>query len=294
MSGAALILKNANFKIRWSVLGLVLSLGLGLGLGLAGCSEVSAQSPAHNFKVKARQVRNEIKVIRPGELARFLEKSQDEKLRYVVYRSLEAQRDRLRGGRTTWSLLDLVALTEVSKKDMAGATYQPLRAVAEGHFIWATLEGLEPGKLATMLDGPYADEVVAWIGDFKALGRPNIEGKLNRHDYFALQRYAMSQRPVSRALLRWTFEQDRRAGQVAGFLGRDWSEAQLKEVMRVWCSSEGWTPLAHAGELTPREKNAVKVSFERLAKSQDPLTRRESKRWSEWFAKQSQKLTAAR
>lgn len=294
MPGAALILKNANFRIRWSVLGLVLSLGSGLGLGLAGCAEVSAQSPAHNFKVKARQVRNEIKVIRPGELGQFLEKSQDEKLRYVVYRSLEAQRDRLRGGRDTWSLLDLVALTEVSKKDMAGATYQPLHAVAEGHFIWATLEGLEPGKLATMLDGPHADDVVAWIGDFKAQGRPNIEGKLNRHDYFALQRYAMSQRPVSRALLRWTFEQDRRPGQVAGFLGRDWSEAQLKEVMRAWCNSAGWSPLAHAGELSPREKTAVKMSFERLAKSQDPLTRRESQRWSEWFAKQSQKLAAAR
>jgi len=285
-----LILKNANFRIRWSMLGVVLS----LGLGLAGCAEVSAQSPAHNFKVKARQVRNEIKVIRPGELGPFLEKSEDEKLRYVVYRSLEAQRARLRGGREAWSPLDLVALTEVSKKDMVGATYQPLRAVAEGHFIWATLEGLEPGQMATMLDGPYADEAVNWVENFKALGRPNIEGKLNRHDYAALQRYAMSRFPVSRGLLRWTFEQDRRPGQVAGFLARDWSEAQVKEVMRVWCNSEGWTPLAHAGELNPRERNAVKVAFERLDKSQDPLTRRESRRWAEWFENQSKKLVSIR
>lgn len=272
------------------MLGVVLS----LGLGLAGCAVVSAQSPAHNFKVKARQVRNEIKVIRPGELGPFFEKSEDEKLRYVVYRSLEAQRDRLRGGREAWSPLDLVALTEVSKKDMVGATYQPLRAVAEGHFIWATLEGLEPGQMAAMLDGPYADAVVTWVEDFKAVGRPNIENKLNRHDYAALQRYAMSRFPVSRGLLRWTFEQDRRPGQVAGFLGRDWTEAQITEVMRVWCSSEGWTPLAHGGELSPRERNAVKMAFERLDKSQDPLTRRESKRWAEWFANQSQKLVSIR
>lgn len=288
--GAALLLENAKSMFRWSLLGVMLS----LGSGLTGCSEVSAQSPAHAFKVKARQVRNEIKVIRPGELGPFLEKSSDEKLRYVVYRSLEAQRDRLRGGRDAWSPLDLVALTEVSKRDMAGAKYQPLRAVAEGHFIWANIEALEPGQLATMLDGPYADEVVAWVEDFKAVGRPNIEGKLNRHDYFALQRYAMARYPVSRRLLRWTFEQDRRPGQVAGFLGRDWSEAQIKEVMRVWCSSEGWTPLAHAGELTPRERNAIKVAFERLDKSEDPLTRRESKRWAEWFENQSQKLVSVR
>ena len=282
--------KNANIGIRWSLLGAVLS----FGLVLAGCGDVSAHSPAQNFKIKARQVRNEIKVIRPGELGHFLEQSEDEKLRYVVYRSLEAQRERLRNGGDSWSPLDLVALTETSKRDMAGATYQPLRAVAKNHYIWAKLEGMEPGQIAELLDGSYADEIVAWVEDYKAQGRPNIEGKLNRHDYAALQRHALSQAPVSRGLLRWTFEQDRRPGQVAGFLGRDWSEAQIKEIMRVWCSSEGWTPLAYAGQLSPRERNAVKVAFERLDKSQDPLTRRESKRWAEWFSRRSQKLVNVR
>ena len=285
-----LVFNFAKSSVRWSLLGAVLL----LGSVQVGCSEVSAQSPAHNFKVKARQIRNEIKVIRPGEVGPILDKNDDEKLRYVVYRSLEAQRERLRGGRESWSPLDLIALTEMSKKDMVGANYRPLRAVAEEHFVWASLEGLEPGQMATMLDGQYANDVVSWVEDFKVAGRPNMEGRLNRHDYAALQRHAMARSPVSRRLLRWTFQQDRRPGQVAGFLGRDWSEAQLKEIMRVWCSSEGWTPLAHAGELNPRERNAVNVAFERLGKSSDPLTRREAKRWSEWFSAQSKKLVSVR
>ena len=93
----------------WFVAGLLL---------LSGCSEVAARSPLLNFKVRAKQVRNEVKVMRPGELGPFLEGVGDEKLRYVVYRSLEAQRDRLRAGRAQWAELDIVSLMETSKKDM--------------------------------------------------------------------------------------------------------------------------------------------------------------------------------
>ena len=255
---------------------------LGLGVCLSGCGEVEARSPAHAFKVRSKQVRNEVKVLRPGELGPALEGYTDEKLRYVAYRSLEAQRERLRSGRDAWAAVDIVALTETTRRDLR-ADYEPLRAVAREHHIWSLLEGLEPGVLVGLMDGPHSDRVAGWIQDFKRKGRPNIEGRLNRHDYAALQRYAMQHMPDMRGLLRWTFEQDQRPGQVAGFLNRNWSDEQLVEIMRMWCSSEGWTPLAHAGELTPRERNAVKVVLDRLKKNQDPLVRREAARWKDWF-----------
>jgi len=249
---------------------------------LSGCSEVAARSPLHNFKVRAKQVRNEVKVMRPGELGPLLEGVEDEKLRYVVYRSLEAQRDRLRAGREQWSELDIVSLLETARRDM-NAEYQPLRAVAKSHHLWAKMEGMEPGQLAMMMDGSESEAVVSWVTDFKRQGRPHVEGRMNRHDIGALQRYAMNRLPDTRSLLRYTFEQDQRPGQVAGFLGRDWSEKQLTEIMRMWCNAEGWSPLAHTGELTARERHSVKVALGKLERSSDPLTRREAQRWGQWF-----------
>lgn len=266
---------------------------LGIGLFLSGCGEVEARSPAHAFKVRSKQVRNEIKVLRPGELGPTLEGYTDEKLRYVAYRSLEAQRDRLRSGRDAWVAVDIVALTETTRRDLR-AEYEPLRAVAREHHTWSLLEGLEPGTIVGLMDGPHADTVAKWIQDFKRQGRPNIEGRLNRHDYAALQRYAMQNMPDMRGLLRWTFEQDQRPGQVAGFLNRNWSDEQLVEIMRMWCTPEGWTPLAHSGDLTVRERNAVKVVLGRLSKSKDPLVRREAARWQDWFSSRLRNLASAR
>ena len=288
-TGAARMLNIANRGVRIPLAGIAVL----LGVLLAGCFDVSAQSSAGNFKVKAKKVRHEVKVIRPGELGPFFERYPDEKLRYVAYRSLEAQRERLRAGRTAWTALDVVAMVEMAQRDMH-AEYQPLRSVATKHFVWARLEGLEPGQLVSMMDGPHAKSVVKWISDFNAQGRPNLEGRLNRHDFAALQRYAMENLPSSRSLLRWTFEQDKRPGQVAGFLGREWTETQLKEIMRMWCTSEGWSPLAHSGDLSARERHAVQVVFDRLQKSTDPLTRRETKRWEEWFQSRIKKVAKLR
>jgi hypothetical protein len=266
---------------------------MALGLALSGCGEVEARSPAHAFKIRSKKVRNEVKVLRPGELGPALEGYDDEKLRYVAYRSLEAQRERLRSGRKAWAPIDIVALTETTRRDQQ-ASYEPLRAVALEHHRWSLLEGLEPGKMVELMDGPHADVVASWIQNFQRPGRPNIEGRLNRHDFAALQRYAMENMPDTRGLLRWTFEQDQRPGQIAGFLGRNWTDEQLVEIMRMWCSSEGWTPLAHAGELTPRERNAVKVVLERLKKNQDPLVRREAARWKDWFTARLPNLASLR
>ena len=287
--GVFLILKNATRGVRLRWLGLLIV----AGLSVSGCSEVAARSPMLNFKILAKQIRNEIKVIRPGELGPFLDGIADEKLRYVVYRSLEAQRDRLRAGRDQWVLLDTVALVETTKRDMS-ADYEPLRAVARRHHLWARLEGLAPGQLGAMMDGPEATAVVAWVENFQRKGRPLFEGKLNRHDLAAIQRYAMERLPDTRALLRYTFEQDQRPGQVAGFLGRGWSDAQLSEIMRIWCTSEGWTPLAHAGALSARERHAVKGALSKLQRSGDPLRRREAKRWGEWFSTRVARLASRR
>ncbi len=262
-------------------------------LTLTGCGEVAARSTLHNFKVRAKQVRNEVKVMRPGELGPMLDKLGDEKLRYVAYRSIEAQRERLRAGRDQWASLDTYALLETAKMDM-NAEYQPLRGVAKAHYVWARLEGMESGLVAKMLDGPHAEAVVAWVADFQRQGRPHMEGRLDRYDLAALQQYAMSRLPETRALLRFTFEQDQRPGQVAGFLSRDWSEQQLTEIMRLWCSAEGWSPLAHGGELTARERNAVHVTLGKLTQSTDPLVRREATRWKTWFDGRSTSFTQLR
>jgi len=260
---------------------------------LSGCSEVAAHSTLHNFKIQAKQVRNEVKVIRPGELGPMLDGLDDEKLRYVAYRSIEAQRERLRAGRDQWASLDTFALLETAKMDM-NADYQPLRAVAKAHYVWARLESMEPGLVSQMMDGPHAEAVVGWVADFQREGRPFMEGRLDRHDLSALQKYAMARLPETRSLLRFTFEQDQRPGQVAGFLSRDWSEKQLTEIMRLWCSAEGWSPLAHGGDLTARERNAVQVTLGRLQQSADPLVRREATRWGAWFNSRATRLTQLR
>ena len=284
MSKSATALRKHSCWKGWLLAGAVL---------LSGCSEVAARSPLHNFKIRAKQVRNEVKVLRPGELGPMLEDIDDEKLRYVVYRSLEAQRERIRAGRDRWTELDTVSLMETARRDM-NAEYQPLRAVAKSHYLWAQLEGMEPGQLAMLMDGADTEAVVAWVTDFKRLGRPLIEGRMNRHDLASLQRYAMAGLPDTRRLLRYTFEQDQRPGQVAGFLGRDWSEKQLTEIMRMWCSAEGWSPLAHTGQLSARERHAVKVALGKLERSSDPLTRREAQRWGQWFSSRVANLASLR
>ena len=266
---------------------------LGTGVWLSGCGDVAAHSAQHQFKVSAKHVRNEVKVLRPGELGGLLESLQDEKLRYVAYRSIEAQRDRLRSGRDQWVSLDTYALLETAKRDFQ-ADYQPLRAVAKAHYVWARLESMEPGQIAALMDGPHADTVVAWVADFQRKGRPHIEGKLDRYDLAALQDYAMARLPDTRALLRFTFEQDNRPGHVAGFLGQDWSEEQLTEIMRLWCSAEGWSPLAHGRDLSARERSAVRVTLKKLEQSRDPLVRREAARWTKWFGERTRSFTQLR
>ncbi|MAY79291.1 MAG: hypothetical protein CL930_00720 [Deltaproteobacteria bacterium] len=271
---------------------LLLAVFVGTPTTLSGCGDVVAKTNADSFKVRARKVRNDVKTLRPGELGPFLDGQQDEKLRYVIYRKLESQRERLRSGNDRWMAVDLVALTETSKRDM-NADYQPLRAVAKSHHVWARLEGFEAGQMSDLLDGQYVEQVVGWVNQWGQSGRPHMEGRLNRHDLTALQEYAIERLPDTRRLLRWTFEQDQRPGQVAGFLGRNWSEKELVSIMRMWCTSEGWTPLAHAeNKLTKREKDAVFSAFVRLEKSSDPLVRREAKRWRSWFEVRVSSLAA--
>lgn len=277
----------ANFRIV-----LLLGLFVGTPVNLTGCGDVVAKTNADSFKVRARKVRNDVKSLRPGELGAFLDAQGDEKLRYVIYRKLESQRERLRSGKDRWKAVDIVALTETSKRDMS-ADYQPLRSVAKSQYVWARLEGFEAGQMNDLLDGPYLGQVIGWINEWGQSGRPNIEGRMNRHDLTAIQAYAMERLPDTRRLLRWTFEQDQRPGQVAGFLGREWTEKELVNIMRMWCTSEGWTPLAHAENgLTKREKDAVFAAFVRLEGSSDPLVRRESKRWRAWFESRASRLAS--
>ena len=71
-------------------------------------------------------------------------------------------------GRDQWASLDTYALLETAKMDM-NADYQPLRGVAKSHFVGPASRA-EPGLVASMMDGPYADTVVA--------GSPTFSGRV--------------------------------------------------------------------------------------------------------------------
>ena len=60
--------------------------------------------------------------MRPGEVGTLLDGLDDEKLRYVAYRAIEAQRERLRAGRDQWASLDTYALPETAKMDITPTT----------------------------------------------------------------------------------------------------------------------------------------------------------------------------
>ena len=208
---------------------------------LTGCSEVAAHSTLHNFKIQAKQVRNEVKVMRPGELGPMLDGLDDEKLRYVAYRSIESQRERLRAGRDQWASLDTFALLETAKMDM-NADYQPLRGVAKAHYVWASLESMEPGQVARMMDGPHADAVVGWVADFQDKDVPSWRddwtGTTSQHcrstRWSGFPRRARCfGSPLSRT-------RDR----VRCRLPQQGLEREaVTEIMRLWCSAEGWSRL---------------------------------------------------
>ena len=222
----------------------------------------------------------------------FLDTHSDERIRTVVYRVLVEQRERIRAGSSSWTALDLVAITEQSKRDVLSKN-QALSKVARQQYVWSRLEGISPGELATLIDGPFTEEIVDWIVDWNRPGRPIIEGRLNQADHEAVQAWAAQHLPSSRYLLRWSLLQDQRPGQIAGFLSRGWSDQQLVEILRMWCTSEGWSPLAHAEKLLKTDKAAVEASLTRLDRSKDPLVRREASKWRQWL-RRGQSRTKAR
>jgi hypothetical protein len=261
----------------------------GLSLGLSGCGDVSAAIGGQGFKAKAKAARIEGEQLRPGQVGGFLQENADDRIRFIAYKVLEQHRVRLRSGTDQWSPLDLVSMEEETMRDM-DSSYAPLAKAARAQYIWTRLEGMEPGELAGLIRSEYNLELIAWIVDWEREGRPHIEGRLNRKDLEAVQTYAMARLPSARYLLRWSFEQDRRPGQVAGFLSRDWTDQQLVEILRMWCTSEGWSPLARGKQLEASEQQAVDATIARLEQSRDPLVRREAVRWKSWMVKRGNGL----
>jgi len=257
-----------------------------LGFLLSGCSGIHDAIGGSSYKSRAKAIRLEGEQLRPGDVGTFLRENSDEKLRFLAYKVLEQHRVRLRSGNTQWSPLDLVAMEEEAHRDM-DSSYGPLSNVARQHYIWARLEALEPGELAGLIKSEYTLDVVTWIMDWEKPGRPQIEGRLNRKDYEAVQMYSMARLPSSRYLLRWSLEQDHRPGQVAGFLSEDWSDQQLVEILRMWCTSEGWSPLVHADTMRPSDREAVRATLSRLEQSRDPLVRREASKWRSWVVRRA-------
>lgn len=257
---------------------------LGFGLIMSGCGDVAASIGGQGFKAQAKAARIDGEQLRPGQVGGYLEANSGDKIRFIAYKVLEQHRVRLRSGGHQWNPLDLVAMVEETHRDMDSG-YAPLAKAARSHYIWARLEGAEPGELAVLIRSDYALDIVPWIVDWEQGGRPHIEGRLNREDFEAVQTYAMARLPSARYLLRWSLEQDRRPGQVAGFLSRDWSDQQRVEILRMWCTSEGWSPLAKSKSLKSSEREAVRATLTRLEQSRDPLVRREASKWMRWIAK---------
>jgi hypothetical protein len=241
-----------------------------------------------DFKTQASEVHVEGAQLRPGQVGSFLHDIASERVRFIAYRVLEQHRVRLRSDGERWNPLDLVALEEESRRDMESG-HAPLAKAARAQYIWARLEGLEPGELSDMVGGPYTLETIAWILDWQRDGRPQLESRLNAKDHAAVRAYAMARLPSSRYLLRWSLEQDTRPGHIAGFLSRDWTDQQRVEILRMWCTSEGWSPLAEPKTLELSELQAVRATLTRLQQSRDPLVRREAAEWGAWLRKRLRK-----
>ena len=119
-----------------------------------------------------------------------------------------------------------------------------------------------------------------------------MEGRLDRHDLAAPQKYAMARLPETRSLLRFTFEQDQRPGQVAGFLSR--TGARSSSQRSCVCGA------ARRGSPSPRRRlNGARAECSpgdpRPAQAVDrPAHRREATRWKTWFDGRSARLTQLR
>ena len=232
----------------------------------------------------ARSIRKAGQGTEPGEVSAYLETYFAPRSRYVALKTLRDRRDELRLEKR-WSQEDLDAV-EVTALESLQSSHRPLRELARETLVWATLEGMRPGQMAEVLDRTQVPpaEMISWLTDWEKPGRPRLEGQLTQADYSAVQDWASTQLPAGLPALRWALEQSGE-GAVGAFLEREHTDANLSEVLRSWCTTEGWSPLLEKPGPSAQERATLDKTLERLTTSTDPVIRREAAMHQEWVAR---------
>ena|GEM_PF-5685931 len=232
----------------------------------------------------AHSIRKDGEAVEPSGVGEYLDKYYAPRSRYVALRTLKQRRVALRTG-GQWSAEDLAVLEQVAE-DALKSNHKPLRGLALDTLIWAKLEGVVPGQMADLLRHPDIPpaELSEWLTDWEKPGRPPLEERLSEEDLAVIQDWAAARLPAGLPALRWALEQGGE-GAAAAFLARDHSDAALAEVMRSWCTTEGWSPLLNESGPSPDDRAALDAALHRLSKSEDPIFRREAVIHQEWVGR---------
>ncbi len=223
----------------------------------------------------SRGIREAGEATEPGGVGVYLEQYFASRSRFVALRTLRERRSELRVGER-WPQEDLDALDVASLAGL-NSTHKPLRSLALDTLIWVRLEGLKAGGFEAVL---HAEEIppsvlMEWLTDWEKPGRPRLEERLSPEDHAALQDWAAARLPDGLPALRWSLEQGGQ-GAVGAFLSRERTDAHLAEVLRSWCTTEGWSPLLDHPGPSAADFAALSAALDKLLQADDPVLRREA------------------
>jgi hypothetical protein len=263
--------------------GILVAVALGLTAMWARSIEVpvDVRSIRIDTAMYAKSIVRAGEAAEPGEVGAYLEEYYAPRSMYVALKTLERRRESLRAGES-WKDEDLAAV-EVAAQEALKSSHRPLRALALETLIWAKLEGLAPGEMDGLLQAEEIppSTVIDWLTDWEKPGRPALEGRLNSEDLADVEDWSAGQMPAGLPALRWALEQSGE-GAVASFLARERPDRDTAEVMRAWCTTEGWSPLLEESGPTAADRVALDAALARLAQAEDPIVRREAVVHQEW------------
>jgi hypothetical protein len=69
-------------------------------------------------------------------------------------------------------------------------------------------------------------------------------------------------------------------------LDRDRAEERLIKLIRMFCTTDGWSPLVGNRPMSTGTRAAIKGAIGRMSASEDPLIQREAKAHQSWVDRQ--------
>ncbi len=273
--------RQSKKRYGWLLMGA--SLGL-LALWLAGMDvSISRDDFRIDPSMYSKEIRREGEALGPGGVGPYVEGYQAPRSQYVALKTLEGRRDDLREGER-WVPSDLDAVEAAARENLQ-SDHQWLRELSRETLIWARLERLEPGGVARfMAEGVVpGGEVAEWLVDWERPGRPAVETRMNAADHQAVQRWAANSLPDGRRALEWSMEQ-MGPGAVESVFSQPLKPAAIDELLRGWCSTEGWSPLGADGKMSAADHAAVQLALDRLSRADDPLLHRQAEVYRSWIA----------